>query len=404
MWKYVLLYFLYVTAIRRGTNLGGKGVTERVTALFAECTLCKNIVRFANTMSKFTVFLIHGIGVHHDPSWATGAIDLLRQAWQSSINLDSSMDQHIEIVPICYDEVFEDYLDDFADLGTAVLRDTLPLPVAEKQALADTLNQHQITERHFLWAYLVDVVLYKMSIVKEQVNALVAKQLYQRIAQGSTSDQFGVIAHSLGTRVINDTLQNIRTAKANESNFYQQGYRLKFLLQISDVTDLFSLPWQRDAFPPKDVFPHHTFDYLRTVTNCFDPIARMIPTRLDHWPDGLRDQRHLGRPVYKDILLEHVHETNVHGLCHYMLHPEITDEIFDLCGFGRRLNNRQQRRDGFPLLGPGVQPSLRTALSDLIDYSHQNHDNSWQTYINLILKFGDVSVHHGHVPHNEVVA
>lgn len=345
-------------------------------------------------MAKFTLFLVHGIGIHRDSSWADETINMLSKAWDSSVGLESACQDHIDIVPISYDEVFEDYLDDFADLGKAVLTDTLGLSNNEKNDLSKTLTENNITNRHFLWSYLVDVVLYKMEIVRAQANALVAKQLYERISQGSTSDQFGIIAHSLGTRVINDTLQTVQSGAANKSNFYQQGYRIKFLMQISDVTDLFSLPLNSDKHPPKDVYPHGTYDYLRTVTNRFDPIARMIPTRLHHWPDGRKSSMHMGRSVYQDILLDHVHETNVHGLTHYMLHPEITDEIFDLCGFGRLLTNHNTRRREFPALGPEVQPNLKTALRDLIYDAKTLADNSWQTYINLIIKFGNVSTKH----------
>jgi len=98
--------------------------------------------------------------------------------------------------------------------------------------------------------------------------------------------------------------------------------------------------------------------------------------------------------VYQDILIDHVHETNVHGLTHYMLHPEITDEIFDLCGFGRMLNDPISRRRDFPLLGPKIEPSLRSALSHLIADATRLADDSWQTYINLVLKFGSISAEH----------
>lgn len=349
-------------------------------------------------MAKFTLFLVHGIGIHRDASWADETIAMLSQAWQNTVSLDTPMSDHIEVIPISYDEVFEDYLDDFADLGQAVFKDALPLSNAERKALSSTLETEKITNRHFLWAYLVDVILYKMDIVKAQVNSLVAKQLYEHISQRSTANEFGIVAHSLGTRVINDTLQAIQSGQSTESNFYQQGYRIKFLMQISDVTDLFSLPFNSDKCPPKDVFPHSTFDYLRTVTNRFDPIARMIPTSLDHWPADVKSALHMGRSVYQDILIEHVHETNVHGLTHYMLHPEITDEIFDLCGFGRSLNEPMVRRLGFPAFGPKVQPSLRDALATLIKDNHAVVENSWQTYINLVIKFGQVTQDHS--PHN----
>jgi len=105
----------------------------------------------------------------------------------------------------------------------------------------------------------------------------------------------------------------------------------------------------------------------------------------------------MGREIYKDIVLDHVHETNVHGLTHYMLHPEVSDEIFDLCGFGRYLTMSADRRKEFPVVGPYVEPSLRDALQTFMQGATQLADNSWQTYVNLVLKFGDFSSdHHSH--------
>ena len=344
-------------------------------------------------MNKFTLFLVHGIGVHRDASWADEAVNSLAEAWAQSIGLESSMADHIDVVPIAYDEVFEDYLNDFSDLSNALFSDALTLSQPERESIATSLEQANVKERHALLSYIFDVLLYKMDIVKEQVNVVVAKQLYNKISQLGTEDNFGIVAHSLGTRVINDTLQNIRSGQADEANFYRQGYRLKFLMQISDVTDLFGLPFQNDKYPPKDVYSYDTYDYLRTVTNRFDPIARIIPTRLDHWPQGRLTENYMGRPAYKDILLDHVHEINVHGLTHYMLHPEITDEIFDLCGFGRMLIDQDRRREAFPVLGPKVNPNLKTALEELMHDALGLANDGWQTYVNLVIKFGDFSEH-----------
>jgi len=314
-------------------------------------------------------------------------------AWQTSVGLDAPMHEHIDVVPIAYDEVFEDYLDDFTDVASAVFSDAIELPTPEREALAKTIEAAEVKDKPALFSYILDVLLYKMDIVKEQVNVVVAKQLYEKISQLGTEDNFGIVAHSLGTRVINDTLQNIRSGQADEANFYHQGYRLKFLMQISDVTDLFGLPFHQDKYPPKDVYSYDTYDYLRTVTNRFDPIARIIPTRLDHWPQGRLTEDYMGRPAYKDILLDHVHEINVHGLTHYMLHPEITDELFDLCGFGRMLIEQENRHARFPILGPDVSPSLKAALENLLQDSLNLANDSWQTYINLVVKYGDFSSH-----------
>ena len=127
-------------------------------------------------MANFTLFLIHCIGVHRDASWTDRTIELLEQAWQQDIKLNSELSEHIEIVPINYAEVFEDYLHDFADLSKAVFNEAIELPQSERQQLAQTLQQHKITDRHFIWSYLVDVVLYKMWLVREQANIVVAKQ------------------------------------------------------------------------------------------------------------------------------------------------------------------------------------------------------------------------------------
>ena len=225
-------------------------------------------------MSKFTLFMVHGIGVHRDAGWADKAHNLLSTAWHDSIGLESSMNEHIDVVPITYDEVFEDYLDDFADVSKAVFSDALEINQSDRASLQAAAEQAHAKDRPALFSYILDVLLYKMDIVKEQVNVLVAKQLYEKISALGTQDNFGIVAHSLGTRVINDTLQNIRSGQADQANFYKQGYRLKFLMQLSDVTDLFGLPFQQDKYPPKDVYSYDTYDYLRTCLLYTSPSPR----------------------------------------------------------------------------------------------------------------------------------
>ncbi len=339
-------------------------------------------------MSKFTLFMVHGIGEHRDAGWAFDAAALLDLAWERSVSLETNLTDHVDIVPITYDDIFDDYLSDYEDVASAVFSDALNITGKEKEQIATALESAKVAQRPKLLSYICDVLLYKMDIVKEQVNVRVARQLYEKIASLGSEDNFGIVAHSLGTRVINDTLQNIRSGKSDQANFYKQGYRLKFLMQVSDVTDLFGLPFNQDKYPPKDVYSYDTYDYLRTVTNRFDPIARMIPTRLDHWPSGRLTEEYMGRPAYKDILIDHVHEINVHGLTHYMLHPEITDEIFELCGFGRFLREKNERRKGFPTLGPQVNNDLKNELKRMMSDVEGLSDHGWQTYIQLVLKFG----------------
>lgn len=74
-----------------------------------------------------------------------------------------------------------------------------------------------------------------------------------------------------------------------------------------------------------------------------------------------------------------------------MLHPEVTDEIFDFCGFGRFLGETETRHKEFPTLGPKVEPSLRDALTAFMADTIGLADDSWQTYVNLVIKFSDFS-------------
>lgn len=90
-------------------------------------------------MAKFTLFLIHGIGMHRDSSWADDAIEMLSQAWQNTVGLDASFSDHLETVPIAYDEVFEGHLDDFADFSKGVYHDALDLTHHQRERLAATV-------------------------------------------------------------------------------------------------------------------------------------------------------------------------------------------------------------------------------------------------------------------------
>lgn len=45
-------------------------------------------------MAKFTLFVVHGIGVHRDSSWADETIAMLEQTWDQNVRLSTPLDQH----------------------------------------------------------------------------------------------------------------------------------------------------------------------------------------------------------------------------------------------------------------------------------------------------------------------
>jgi hypothetical protein len=284
-------------------------------------------------MAKHQVFLVHGMG-GFEKGWSLGVQQLLRDAYaQYAIPKAMGFDNDFQFVEVSYDDIFEDLRKlwhDNAQAASAVFTSTglEPSAVAKLISLADGA-----TGDDFFRTHVLDVAMCRfLKQINERLSVSLTKQILDRLNAFPQNDvpAWSVISHSLGTAVTTEALHAMFTQPVNGTML---GGRFKpdFLFMVANVSRIL---WNRggDVYA-SEVRPHSIetrgmcFKYC-TYAHALDPFLWVAPFDRPpaRWfPDG----------ATQDALYEHVEigaadvqEFNVHGLTHYLSHPDVHASIF----------------------------------------------------------------------------
>jgi hypothetical protein len=291
-------------------------------------------------MARTVLFLVHGMGDHPE-GWSAATRKLLEDSYVAladSSLASQAFDKRFEIVEITFDAELRALLAKWQEQGAAigaidaaVTPDALAL-VAQALLSAGT--------QHFFWTHAADVLLYAgMRTVREQLKVTVARQITTKLAAvekaEGTLPTWAVIAHSLGTIVVHDALHALWTAPG--SGFNPKRTRAQLVMMIANVSKLLQgatpvlastvMPGPAGSTVPDT---DHSPPWLRgcvhylSVCHALDPFT--VPGRFKPvlWPDLDAVEKKL----YDWVEIDELKALNVHGLDHYLAHPEVHISMF----------------------------------------------------------------------------
>lgn len=277
------------------------------------------------------VFLVHGMGVHED-SWSTEFVDAIAAAYDQYPGLKGlPLKELFRFVPITYDDIFREIVknwEDAAELIASASKET----GASVSKLTDWLKGASQLDGNFAWTHAADVLLYRgFVLVRERVCAHVAAQLVNAITQQIKDEgisRWSVIAHSLGTSVIHDTLARLWDTKAAMpggiafSTGNEQAQLVAMIANVSRVLE--TEPY--DAYescvkPGRLAQPGRGCNYFVNARHVYDPFTIPSMFRPQMWPDETTLLAKPARYVYAEV--DHIHNWNVHDFGHYLKHPRV---------------------------------------------------------------------------------
>lgn len=275
-------------------------------------------------MPKHLLFLIHGIGVH-ETDWAEsvdGPVDTLKKVSARYAYFQSKpIEEKVEFVPIHYDEIFQESASRFQrDAGEI---DAFDPTGGLKQGLSWMASAGE-KEKNFLWSHVADIGMYRfIPVYRQRVRSHVIAALAARIEKAYESDgsaTCSVLAHSMGTAVVHDSLHLLGTVRWGNraSPFHPAHWRFNHLFMVANTSRLL----QTDDREMKRAYesivrPGPIEDpgsYLATYWNVrheADPVP--FPRMFE--PVGWQN--------YTPLLIRHYYDKNIHGLSHYLLHPRV---------------------------------------------------------------------------------
>jgi hypothetical protein len=195
-------------------------------------------------MSKNHVFLIHGMGQHEtgwSDSWKKCITDNLRQFDPYTDMSAAELDADVRLVELTYDSVFElGFRQRWKTLAGAVASAELPGPV--RTVLDELAQSGDARVPEFFFTHVLDVLLwFSLGQARQAAIAKLGKELATKLksAQAEGADVH-LLAHSLGTSVVHDTLLCLAAAKKTAKAFDPKlgGLRWKSLTTVANVSCL----------------------------------------------------------------------------------------------------------------------------------------------------------------------
>lgn len=309
------------------------------------------------------LFLVHGMGRHHTPGtpnvWHEPIVEALDTAavqyekWTKNGRLRKSVAERREIIPITYDDLFEDQRSDWAQNASGVIDFIVGNPsraaggqLGDAEAGKILSFQQAFGEDTFFNTHLLDVLLYRFTFRGDQVRARVARKILSELKKGRSNGQhtYSIMAHSLGTSVVHDTLHALRTQSTNEAPGFPRTTALKQAIHLFMIANVSRVLQNQQRTPPayrSVVKPagggRGACKYMYTATHDIDPIARtkeFDPT-LDEWlGTDITKRRSINGvrvdfPRYHPIRIRRVTDPNVHAWTHYLQNPHVHRHILN---------------------------------------------------------------------------
>lgn len=295
-------------------------------------------------MSKSILVVTHGMGEHTASATEAKIIkaaNIALSRYPSS--QDVKFENHVDIVSIGYDDIFEverERIKQANEPISAYFQAHSNLPASFIQHIVSL--ESQIDKDTFFTTHILDVLLYA-GLHGQRVRLRLAEKFAEAMATRTQQQKVHVLAHSLGTAAMHDTLAclyggGIKDPETGISYSYTPNeLRLDSLWMVSNVSNLLysvnrkllgtSLnPLSTKVKPSRD--NTGCTEYFYNVFHEYDPFNlfyRFDPKADEGWVTVRAYQRNYVRMETERF----THSANPHDLVGYLSNPNVAIQFLD---------------------------------------------------------------------------
>lgn len=273
-------------------------------------------------MSKHVLFLVHGMGVHKKGNWADSVIEKLKESSKKYSYFNKyKLEDEVEFLQISYDNIISsDVLNKWKEGATAISDFAKENGLEDNDAL-NWLKNAEKKEKKFLWSHVADVIIYRFfRIYRVRIQMSVIKQIADEIdrkIRESGEARCSVLAHSLGTAVVHDSLHYLGTQKwgGTTNVFDPTHWRFQSIFMIANTSRL--LQTEPKAYnsivkPGPNLDSGSYFYKYFNFRHELDPVP--FPRMFD--PVGWGS-------AYQSFVVRHFWNWDIHGFEHYLDNPRV---------------------------------------------------------------------------------
>lgn len=352
--------------------------------------------------NKPIVLLIHGMGAHTAPkpksnergSFGKECIDTFNKALEMYPALNAvKIEDKVDFVEIHYNHIFETIRKEMADNGQkfnsllegAGVLANVPGLVKKVIEFESSLDQDE-----FFYTHWLDVIFYKLYF-GEYVRVHVAEKLGEIISKNGTKN-IHILAHSLGTAVIHDTL----------SKLYNEGYSDNDdIADLSPVTHKLSSLWQIAnvsrlansimpvASPYNSLVKPGNTGVTATMMNIhhkYDPFT--LPKKFTRSNNGKWVSSSVFKNKYLDVETSVITQLNTHSITQYLHDPSVHLYLFNALGI--KVPSKVQRDNAVENYKKLVIEQAETKIKQKLNGLFKNNAATLKDYVdaaNRLMQF-----------------
>ena len=274
-------------------------------------------------MSKHTLFLVHGMGIHKDAAWSDETWKKIVECSERYPHFKSvkKLEDYAEPYPVGYDDLMRGTLARWNRQATE-FGDFMRGNELQAADSLDWLAGFTGTEAGFLSSHVADVIIYRFfKQASAQIRSQVQLKIFERVKAGKEVDvdaSFSLMSHSLGTSVTHDALAEMAfapTIGAHPNTFDVKNFQFKSLHLLANVSRLLQTTvkaYKSPVRPGSNGSTKRYCDKMYCHRHELDPIIKPKPFAPVAWGAN-----------FTMTNLRHYRAWNVHGWLHYLDHPEV---------------------------------------------------------------------------------
>lgn len=284
-------------------------------------------------MSRHIIFLVHGMGVHGE-DWSSDVQNQIRSLYDRYPGLSCTpFEDRFEFSAIRYDHIFDELRTQWGNEPQEVVNRFAQTNIGNSTIEFLTGLARKPAEDTFFGSHILDILLYRFfPLVADRIRVDVASQIIETLAGTDETHvlRWSVIAHSLGTSVIHDTLDalyNTGFPDIPDSPLSPTDTRARVIMMVANVSRLLQTnvkAYNSLVRPGKDKSAG-ICDYFINAKHQWDVIVR--PKEFDpddQWPDLPTRMAHRFIPV----VVTDFREKDIHSLRYYLENPKVHISLF----------------------------------------------------------------------------
>jgi len=286
-------------------------------------------------MADQIVFLLHGMGTQSE-GWHKSWVKVLEDAYKRYPRMqDRPFDTRFEFVPITYDTIFRQTVEDWQSNAKALSAAGI---TGIGRKLTGWLEDAGELKGNFAWTHAADVLLWKLfDLVHERVCVVAADEIKKKLLAAGPGSNWSIIGHSLGTSVLHDTIARLWAG----DSIFARDHRARLIAMVANVSRVLE---QKKDLPQgvvgdvlrSPVRPGVACNFFLNLEHPLDPFVWPRRFHPVSWPDQPTLAANPPRYIHsadedirgRSYALDHIHSEEVHSFEHYLVSPKAHIPLF----------------------------------------------------------------------------